>query len=215
MNSITFFYMVFAGATIFFSIMLFGKFRLPALVRYYALSSVALACLAYVIEREHSGVWFFVIVTILVKGLFLPRLILYTAHRSEALMRLQSYLRPAPSYFLAATMLVVTFLVMTHTPITQHLQMRAPLFVAISLVLLGLSFMIIRRDLYGQIIGFLVMENGIALFGLITVGSMPTMLEFGLFFLVTILVLIMATLSSQVQELCGSTGTDNMQELID
>ena len=204
-----------SAATLFFSILLFGKLRLSALVRYYALSSLLLAALAWGIERHNSGVWFFIAVTIAVKSLFIPWLIMATARRSSALLRLQSFVRPSSSYFMAGAMVLLTFFVMKHAPITQLLTARAPMFVAITLVLLGLLFMIVRRDLYGQIIGFLVMENGVALFGLVTIGSLPTLLEFGLFFLVTVLVLILATLSSQVQELNGSSDTEQLCELVD
>lgn len=52
---------------------------------------------------------------------------------------------------------------------------------AISLVCTGLVLMLTRRIALSQIIGFLVMENGIYLFGLTQTRGMPLLVETGIF----------------------------------
>lgn len=52
---------------------------------------------------------------------------------------------------------------------------------AISLVCTGLVLMLTRRIALSQIIGFLVMENGIYLFGLTQTHGMPLLVETGIF----------------------------------
>lgn len=212
---------IFSGAVLFFSFLLFGKVRLPSLLRSYALSSLALAGLVFFIDispvnHEDAGhAWLFAAATIAVKVVFIPWLVLRVAEHSQALFRLSSYLRPAPSSVVAATLLGIAFLVVRQTPLTPSVAAQFPLFVSLSLVLFGLALLIIRRDLFSQMSGFLVMENGIALFGVMTVGALPALIELALFFLVTIVVFIMSTLSRHVQEIYGTSDTASLHDLTD
>lgn len=221
MNTALILYGLFGGATLFFAVMLFGKFRLPALMRYYALSSFSLACLVFAVDKgslageEAEHLWLFALVTAIIKAVFIPWIIMSIARRSGAQMRLQSYIRPAPSYFIAFALLLVTLVFVKHAPVLPFVHLRAALFIAISFILLGLALMVIRRDLYSQVTGFLVLENGIALLSVVTIGGLPTLIEFGLFFLVTVAALIMSMLSKQVHELYGSEDTEQLRELTD
>lgn len=209
-------YTLCAGLTLFFTVLLFAKFRLPALVRFYALSSLALAGIAFALSVEgDEHAWIIGLVTIIVKVLLIPFLILFAARKSKASLRLQSFLRPAPSYFLAACILLLTLFITFDSPFVFGKSIGILFFVSISLVMLGITMMIVRRDLYSQIIGFLVLENGLALFGIVTVGSIPILIELGIFLVITTSVFIMSSLSSNVQELYGSGDTEKLRELTD
>ena len=70
-------------------------------------------------------------------------------------------------------------------------------------------------SMYGQIIGFLLMENGIFTFGLTLTGGMPLLVEIGVFFDVTIGSVLMAALSYRVQETQSTVMTDALRELVD
>lgn len=209
------------GAALFFVVLLFGKFRLPALLRYYALSSLCIAALAWVLRSASEGVagaehmWIIALGTLIVKVCFIPWVIAFAAKRAKALMRLQTYIRPAPSYFVAIGILVLTLVIAVRTPLVFNVQLDALLYVSLSMVLLGLGFMIMRRDLFSQIVGFLVLENGISIFGMVTVGSIPLLIELGLFNIIVISAVLMAMLSTRVQELYGSEDTEKLRELID
>ncbi|KKP83892.1 MAG: hypothetical protein UR83_C0031G0005 [Candidatus Moranbacteria bacterium GW2011_GWF2_35_54] len=61
--------------------------------------------------------------------------------------------------------------------------------------------------------GLLVIENGIAVFVLATVGSLPLMIEFGIFGVTVATAYILAILSAQINDLYGSTDTDDLREL--
>lgn len=212
---------VLAGGALFFAVMLFGKFRLPALLRYYALSSLCIAGLAWMLRDAPEGIagaehlWIVAIATIVVKVLLIPGLIMYAARRMKTSLRLQSYVRPAPSYFIAFGILALTLVLTVRSPFVVNVHLDSLLYISLAMVLLGLAMMIIRRDLFSQIVGFLVLENGISVFGVVTVGSIPLLVELGLFNTIVISAIIMAMLSARVQELYGSEDTEHLRELTD
>ena len=73
--------------------------------------------------------------------------------------------------------------------------------------------MIIRRDLYSQMIGFLTLENGIAAFAVVALGGVSFFTEMGIFAVIATGVLLMAVLSRKVHELYRSQDTVRLQDL--
>lgn len=70
---------------------------------------------------------------------------------------------------------------------------------AISMVLTGLVLMLIRRLAISQIIGFLVLENGIYIFALTQTRGMPLIIEMGVVLDVLVGVMIAGLLMFQIQ----------------
>lgn len=190
-----------------FSLVLIGKPRLPAIIRYFALSSLCLAGLtitASLLRDDHEGIYS-AAGTFAFKVVFIPLLLAYAARLARASMQVKFYLRPAATYFVVALVLLASYLVSG--------RFSAVPFVSIALVLLGLTYMIMRKDLYSQIIGFMVMENGVAAYGVMTVGGIPLLIEIGIFLTVTAGALVMAILSRHVQEMYATGDTERLTEL--
>ncbi len=198
---------LFTAGLLLFSLMLIGKPRLPAIIRHFALSSLCLAGLtvtASLLRGEAQGLYS-ALGTFAFKVVFIPAVLAYAAKRAHASMQVKFYLRPAMTYFAVAAALLAAYLVAGRFATVP--------FVSIALVLLGLSLMIMRKDLYSQIIGFMVMENGVAAYGVIAVGGIPLLVEIGIFLTVTAGALVMAVLSRHVQELYATGDTERLTEL--
>ena len=87
--------------------------------------------------------------------------------------------------------------------------------ISVGVVFVGMVMMILRKDLISQMVGFLVLENGIAAFSLSALGGVPVAIEFGVYSAVLIGAILMATLSHRVQELFGIHDTSHLSELTD
>jgi len=198
---------VFIGGTLLFTLVMMGKPRLPAMLRAFGLSSICLAGLIVTSSLMHGEEqpYTIAVVNILFKAVLAPSILLYAARKAHASMSLKFYLRPTATYFAALLVLVASVF------ISMHLQ-EIP-YLSIALVLLGLLFMIVRKDLYSQIMGFMVMENGIAVYGVLMIGGFPFMLETGILFVVITGAILMAILSRHVQELYATGDTESLTEL--
>jgi hydrogenase-4 component E len=198
-----------------------GRKRLPTFLRHYAISS---ACLAGVIGASalrtgHPAEYVGAVLTVLVKVALIPTGLLFVARRGE--MRLKTITRPVLSYALALAAVSVAYLMSRRVPLAHAglhgslAQVWGLLFVALALILLGFLILIIRRDLYSQIVGFLTLENGISAFAVVAIGGAPFLVEMGIFAVIASGVLLMALLSQQVHQLYRSHDTHVLRDLTD
>lgn len=212
------YYVIFSIFTVISVVLLFGRVRLKAILRYYAFSSLLIAATAWslipkVKEDEIAHLWIFAIFTVVTKALAVPYVISHIGHAKKSLTNLPSFLRPGKSYFLAIVLLVLTYFTLKNVSIAGLVEWNVLLYAAVSLIVLGITMMIIKRNIFSQIVGLLVIENGIAVFVLATVGSLPLMIEFGIFGVTVATAYILAILSAQINDLYGSTDTDDLREL--
>lgn len=218
-------------ATSFFPLLMLGLFvwgtlisltlmRLPSLLRAYALSSVALGGLALGLAVEERAIHLIpvAVAVVAVKALLVPFVITRMAERSGASLRLSCVLRPAASWLVGGAVFAFGIYLAVHSPLLSgegSNQTTALLPISVGVILVGLVMMIIRRDVLSQMIGFLILENGIAAFSLSALGGIPVAIEFGVYSAVLIGAILMATLSRRVQELFGTHDTSHLSELTD
>jgi len=211
---------LFAMLAVILTVMLFGRVRFRAILRYYALSSLAIAGVAWGLsmvapESEKLHLWIFAVVTILVKSIAVPFVVRRMSRIKKSTTGLPSFLRPGSSYFFAVAVLAITFFVLKNNPINLMVEWGSLLYAAVSLLVLGLAMMIVKRNVFSQIIGLLVAENGIAVFVLATVGSLPLSIEMGVFLITIASAFILSALSARISEFHGSTDTETLRNLIE
>jgi len=218
MNGLTpqFLLNVLAGIMLVLAFFMTARMRLRSMVGMFAVQSFVLAVFALVaaqaINEPHLRIT--ATLTFLLKTLFLPWFLLRTADRAGIAHRLESFLRPTTTLFAAAILTLGAFaMARSLVPFTQADYLIAAS--SMSMVLLGLLMLVSRKGMYGQIAGFLLMENGIFTFGLTLTGGMPLLVELGIFFDVAIGAILMAALSYRVQQEHEAVTTDALTELVD
>ncbi len=196
-----------------------GKFRLGQIVRYFSFQSAFLALLFAALAMTGDPHLYVSVVGVLVlKVVAIPLIILWTASHSGASGRLISLVRPAPSYFMAGFMLLLAVLAgRALGPQVANLDSTLVIVMvsALAVMLLGVAFLMMRRDLYSQIIGFLTLENGISMLGAAILGAIPFLIEAGIFFVITIGAVLMSLLSRRLKELYAVEDTFELIELVE
>lgn len=204
----------FAGLAVMFIVLLFGKVRLKAILRYYALSSLALAGIAASLSfLTEEDLWIFAAVTIIIKTILVPYFIARIERRQKKVASLASFLRPASSYLLAVAILVGIFFAVRHVAFFGTIEFGSLLYASVALIALGLAVLVVHRNVFSQIIGLLIIENGIAVFVLVTVESLPLLIEMGVFLITILTAFILSTLSLRIREFYGSTDTEKLRSL--
>ncbi len=199
------------------SVVLLGRMRLVSFLRVFAFQSLVLVCIALTVAlNSHEAVHLYIValLTLGIKVIFTPHLLLRIAKKSGVVQRLQSYMRPTPSLALGMV-IAATTIWFTKIALPDFGQNGWIATAALAVILLGFLMLIIRRDMYSQLIAFLVMENGIFTFGLSLTGGMPLMVELGIFLDVTVGVILMAALSYNAQTHYESVDTKSLDSLIE
>ncbi len=207
---------ILAGLMLVAGVFMLGRVRVRSLLRLFAVQSLALSGLAATtaIAEGRWHLWITAGLVFALKTVFLPLFMVGVVVRGRVPERLQSVMRPSLSMFVAALMAVFGF----YLTILLAMPPGANFFVtavSISLVLIGLLALVTRKGLYWQIIGFLIMENGIFTLGLALTGGMPLLVEVGVFFDVTVGALLMALISYRVHDLEKRADTEALETLTD
>ena len=84
---------------------------------------------------------------------------------------------------------------------------------SISLILIGLFFMISRKKAIGQIIGFLEIENGLFITAMFSTKGMPFIVDMGIFINLLTAVMIMGIMVFRINEKFESIDIDKLNNL--
>jgi hydrogenase-4 component E len=115
----------------------------------------------------------------------------------------------------AGALVVMAYVVML--PITGAVAAGVPtrnaMPLAFAMALIGLFVCVTGRDALGQVIGFLVFENGLFALALLGTYGLPGLVEAGAFLEVLVLVLLMEGVLVQIRREHDSLDVDRLREL--
>jgi hydrogenase-4 component E len=116
------------------------------------------------------------------------------------------------SQLLGALAVALAFAIASRLPIPA---MQQPLLVPVSLATLMIGFIVLtsRRKAVMQVVGYLILENGIYLFGLTQAESVPFLIELGVLLDVFVGVFIMGIVVFHINREFDSISAENLVEL--
>ena len=151
--------------------------------------------------------------TLVVKVGIIP-FVLTKAVRGVATNReVESFLSIKITLLLAACLTFTSYLATGHVIGKESGLIHEALPAAISLMLIGLFLMIIRKFPIMQIVGLFLIENGIFLAGIGTTNGMPLVIELGIFMDILVGVLIMGVLVFRINQSFDTIDTKNLRNL--
>jgi hydrogenase-4 component E len=191
-----------------------GTSRLPSLIRIAALQGMVLGIMPLVIEDEwRMMVLVIAVATVIMKGIVIPVLLrraMRTANIDRDLNPLIGFL---PSLLLGAAGMIGAVVLARRLPLLP--EHRESLLVAGSLasVLTGLLLLIGRSKAISQVCGYLILENGIYLFGLLLIHSTPLLVEGGILLDLTVAVFVTGIIVDRIQRAFDSLDTRRLTVL--
>ena len=191
--------------------------RLVTVTRVIAIQGFALAAVAAVIglyEKDTELVAIAVVVGGL-RGLVLPGLIIRAVRSGDEHREVESLIN-VPASLLAASGLTLIAYATTRdvVSLSDTAQVRAlPLGVAVALI--GILLIVSRRKAVLQILGVLMLDNGIALVMFLGTSGVPLAVELGIASDVLLAVFILQVLTNRIRHKFGGTDLDQLRELRD
>jgi hydrogenase-4 component E len=134
-----------------------------------------------------------------VKVLAIPYALLRIRKRLNVPGGVSASTTPAQSVYIAAALILLAFLVVR--PYVRALALDGEMLAAATAVVLtGAFLMVSRKKALMQVIGLLVLENGIFLAALTTTFGMPLVIEMGIFFDLLMCVLLMGVFVFRIRD---------------
>lgn len=205
------------GALLLTSALMVWRHSLLASIRLLGAQGVALAALVAVIgvQEQEAELLLVALLIVVVKGVGLPWVL---AHQSKAGVR---QIQESPRLNPTAGLLVVTLLtILSYVVVSQLVGLGASVTshavpIGLAMVLIGFLLLITRRRARSQLIGFLLLDNGIATVAFLTSGGVPLLVEFAVSLDVLLVVLILHVFAGRMRTKFGGTDVDLLRELHD
>ncbi len=117
----------------------------------------------------------------LVKVVAIPYVLFRVVDGLKTVREVQASTTPAQSVYIACALILLSFFAVA--PYVRALRLDEDMLAAaVALVLTGAFLMVSRKKAVMQVVGLLVLENGIFLAALTTTFGMPLVIEIGIFF---------------------------------
>lgn len=153
------------------------------------------------------------LLTVVVKVGIIPFILNKAVGRAEIRRGVDSFLSMKMTLLLSALLVFIAYLATGHVIGKGSGLIHETLPAAISLMLIGLFLMMNRKLAIMQIVGLVVMENGIFLAGIGTTNGMPLVIELGIFLDILVGVLIMGMLVFRINRSFDNIDTNNLRNL--
>lgn len=189
--------------------------RLSACVDLFALQSAFLvlttALVAFLTGNHH--IYIAAGLTGLIKVIIIPRVLKKVIERLNVKRELVMNVNVPAGLLICGALVMLAFFITQPILLLGFLLTRDSLAIAFAIVLIGLFTMIARQKAVSQLVGFLVMENGLFLGATAATYGMPLIVELGVFFDVLIAVLIAGIYTNRLQDAFDSVDTSRLTGL--
>jgi hydrogenase-4 component E len=200
-----------------FGIILLWRRSLHAYVVAFRWQSAVLAGLFVIVgffgaDPELYGV---AAVFIVLKVIVLPRYLNRLEQKFGAARETHPYVNTATSLIIAGLLVLLAYAVTRPLVLASTLPTRGGLPLAMGLVFVGLFVTISRKSALTQVVGFLVMENGIALLAVLGTFGIPLIVELGVFLDVLMGFLVMQVFIYHIHGTFESIDVQQLNQLKD
>jgi hydrogenase-4 component E len=155
--------------------------------------------------------------TVAVKTVALPWFLSWAIREASVRREVEPIVGYTASLLLGTAALALAFGIAARLPLPPHAGGSEPLLVPVSLATLftGFAVLVTRRKALTQVVGYLMLENGIYLFGLTQTEHVPFLLELGVLLDVLVGVFIMGIVVFHINREFDSLDSAHLTELTD
>lgn len=157
-----------------------GTSRILAVTRIVAMQGILLGLISLIVHTHLTlGAILLAAVAIVIKGAVIPAIILRALRDAQIKREVEPLIGLLPSIILGALATAFALLFAGQLPLTpsHHGTLLVP--TSIATVLVGFIILVTRYKAISQVIGYLMLENGIFIFGVLLIEAMPLVVELG------------------------------------
>jgi hydrogenase-4 component E len=191
-----------------------GSSRLPAIIRTMAVQGVILGLLPLVIEPAFGWLVAMVaFVTVVVKGFVIPTLLRRAMRTANIEREIKPFIGFVPSLLLGAVGTIAAVAAARALPLLPEDAGTLVVPGALASIFAGFVLLVGRVKAISQVCGFLILENGIYLFGMLLIRSTPLLVESGILLDLIVAVFVIGIIVDRIQRAFDSLDTRKLTVL--
>jgi hydrogenase-4 component E len=193
--------------------------RISSYIKTFRIQSILIAVAAgslgikSIMEEGRFDVLIVCIIIVILKVIYIPRLLSKTNNKVEHKVEKDFILNIPMLVIICCGIVVFTFFSLSTIEGINEGTINVELVNSISVILIGLFFMISRKKAIGQIIGFLVLENGLFITAMFATEGMPFVVDMGIFVDMLSAVMILGIMVFRINEKFESIDISKLNRL--
>lgn len=191
-----------------------GVSRIRAVINAIALQGILLGALAYFTHPE-IGIRGIILagMIVLLKGFAIPAFLVHAMREADIQHEVKPIVNYVTSLLLGAVGTGLAMIFSYTLPLAEPHAKSLLVPASLSTVWIGFLMLTTRRKAIMQVVGYLMLENGIFLFGLLLLEAMPFLVEIGVLLDLFTGVFVMGIIIHHINREFSSTDTENLTEL--
>jgi hydrogenase-4 component E len=191
-----------------------GTSRMRSIINGSRSQGIALAFVAFFVH--HNFAWQSLVIAfgaIVFKGWLIPRMLFRAMRDVDINKEVEPFIGFVPSLLLGALGTGLALLFSRSLPLAPQHADSLLIPTSLSTVLTGLILLTSRRKAITQVVGYLVLENGVFVMGLTLVHAMPFMVEMGVLLDLLVGIFVMGIIINHIQREFASLDTTQLSQL--
>lgn len=190
-----------------------GSSRLGACIHAVALQGAVLALLPLTAHGLSGHTLLLAVGAFAFKGVFIPWLLLRAIREVRIRREMEPLIGFVPTLLLGALVTAGSFIFGDLLPLVAEHQGGLFIPTALATLFTGFLLLISRRKAITQVVGYLILENGIFIFGVLLVEAMPLMVEAGILLDLLVAVFVMGIVIGQINREFSTLDTEQLSAL--
>ncbi len=189
--------------------------RVRSQISSYAVQSFALTLICALMAGATGGahIYFVAFLTFFIKCVTVPYFLAHISHKISVTKDTEKFFAVPTAVLISGLLIIFSYYVMLPLTIKLEPLTRGSLNTSVSLILIGLFLMMNRTFALTQVLGILIIENGLFLAGIATTHGMPLFIELGIFFDMIVGVVLMGILTNRISDSFETLDTNKLNLL--
>jgi hydrogenase-4 component E len=197
------------------NLVMLGSSELGGCIRVVALQGILLGLFTLIARADALTLRLVLlgVVSMGLKGFVFPFLLSRDIREANVRREVEPFVGYAASIVIGLVMLAVSMWIAARFPALSPASSSFVIPVALATVFTGLFLVVSRRKALTQVIGYLVFENGIYMFGIFAAGEIPLLVELGVLLDVFVAVFVMGIAINRINREFDHIDTDQLSSL--
>lgn len=167
-----------------------------------------------------TGIWEIYIaagLTLVIKSIIIPKVLTYVTRKLEIEFKLETnpYVSIRASVIISALLVALSYFLIQQIPFKADQIVNAYLPVSMAQFFIGLFVLVNRRTVLSQVVGLLIIENGLFLFAMALTHGVSLLIEIGIFVDILVGILISSILLFRISRTFDSLDVGKLENLRD
>jgi hydrogenase-4 component E len=167
-----------------------------------------------------TGIWEIYIaagMTLVIKSIIIPKVLIYVTRKLEIEFKLETnpYISIRASVIISALLVALSYFLTQQIPFKSDQIVNVYLPVSMAQFFIGLFVLVNRRTVLNQVVGLLIIENGLFLFTMALTHGVSLLIEVGIFVDILVGILISSILLFRISRTFDSLDVGKLENLRD